>query len=739
MQRLDAAPLAHAIPRGPSAATGIPFACPRCAKVLIQNDGAAGAYSVRDKRVGEGAPWRATILIVAFSLIVIVLTWAAVFDQARFERDEAIAAAIRENTNRVIAFEQYVTRTLDAANAATLHLSDKHASIGGTAANPRWIDDPVVNNAMFGAVTVTNERGDVVATTVSPPPIHMNAAGREAFRVHVPRDTGRLFIGTPREVRTLGRALISLSRRINNPDGSFAGIVAIQMDPGQFTDFYKSAEVRPTDLMSVIGLDGITRARRTGSRSSYGEDLNGMLVMEMQMRDPNVKYVGPGGLDGIVRYFSHRRLAEYPLFVTVGVGRDEVLAPLQARREKYYLGAALLTLGTIAFAGVLIAGLRRRQKNAREIAVANERLHEAQRVGQIGDWEYDIKSGVIKWSSPLYAMYERDPELGPPRYDEVLAYFDAPGRVVVDRAVKLAIETGERQEYEFCMILPDGRVSHRQSVAVPTRDAQGQVIRLHGTDQDITARKLLAALQAEVAHLSRIDAMNTMAATLAHELNQPLTAATNYLAGSKRLANRVEAEESDLIRHGLQGAEQQISLAANIIRRIRDMVANRSSSSEHTPLADVIDDALSLVATANNYSHIALRRDVGPDAGFVAADRVQVQQVLINLVRNACDAMAGIAHPAVTITSERSDPDTVRICVTDNGSGIPDSVGDLFYPFATSKESGLGLGLSICRTIVEAHGGRIWVERSGDCGTTICFTLPMSALELEQAETFELA
>src|SRR3546814_811383 len=239
---------------------------------------------------------RTVVLIVAFSLLLVAVTWAAVVEQARFERREAVESAIRQNTNKAIAFEQYVTRTLEAAKVATLHLSNKHASIGGTAANPRWIDDPVVNNELFDVVSVADEKGDIIATTFKPPPVNMNSADRVGFYIHVPRDSGRLYIGQPKKVYTVGgRVLMGLSRRINHSDGSFAGVVSIQMNPDRFTDFYSEAAVRPTDVLSVIGLDGITRARRTGTKASSGEDLRGMQVMKVQAQHPNGTYLGPGG------------------------------------------------------------------------------------------------------------------------------------------------------------------------------------------------------------------------------------------------------------------------------------------------------------------------------------------------------------------------------------------------------------------------------------------------------------
>lgn len=688
--------------------------------------GETSATTVTKSQGGEAAPWRAIALIVGFSLIVILLTWAAVIEQARFERAEAVASAVRQTSNRVMAFEQYVTRTLETADAATLHLAEKHATFGGTPDKPSWIRDPVVNNATFGAVSIVDENGYIVATTASPQPRLMNASKRNAFRVHVTRDTGQLYVGRAREVRTLGRAMISLSRRINKPDGSFGGVVAIQMEPSQFTRFYERSDVKHTDMMSVVGLDGFTRAMRTGDRVSYDENLDGMLSMEMQRRHPDGHYVGPCALDGVVRYFSHRRLEHYPLFVTVGVARDEVLAPIEARRFKYNMGALLLTIGTLAFAAVLITGLRRRQRSALAIARANARLHEAQRVARLGDWDYDLQTGVIRWSDNLYSMYERDPSLGSPTYEEAVAHWTDAGRRTIARAVDAAVQTGMTQEFEVRAHLPSGSSFYVKSVAIPTRDASGKVVRLYGVDQDVSAAKLLESLQAKVAHLSRIDAMNTMAATLAHELNQPLAAATNYLAGSRRLVERAASGENKLLREGILGADQQVGMAAQIIRRIRDMVANRGTISEAVMLPQIVDDAVSLVAISTRYPRVVLTKALDPRALLVMADRVQVQQVLINLVRNACDATAHADQPQVVISSELESDEFARISVVDNGHGIAEAVRDIFSPFASSKSSGLGLGLSISRTIIEAHRGRIWVERSSNAGTMICFTLPLA-------------
>jgi two-component system sensor kinase FixL len=326
-------------------------------------------------------------------------------------------------------------------------------------------------------------------------------------------------------------------------------------------------------------------------------------------------------------------------------------------------------------------------------------------------------------------MYERDPSRSILSYDDFESYLNEEGRRVVRAELDRAIESAERQQYAFAATLPSGTVTYHEIVAVPVLGPGGEVARLYGTDQDITSRKLVDSLQQEVAHLSRVDAMNAMAATLAHELNQPLTAAANYLVGSRRLLDPSRAPRPNLVEEGIRSAEQQVLLAAQIIRRVRGLVSNEPRPHETSHLDMIVADAVSLVSVANSYPRVFLSKDIGRGANEVSADSIQVQQVLMNLIRNACEATSNVEHPRVTVRSRRHAADEVIVSISDNGPGVPASAGDLFSPFVSSKRSGLGLGLSISRTIVEAHGGRIWVESTGEAGTTISFTLPVPAAE----------
>lgn len=675
-----------------------------------------------------------------FCLLLVTGIWWFVIAQIGFERQQAIDDAIRQNVNRTIAFEQYVRRTLEAADLVTRYVAsrftqgDVGAEFIGRPGAPARISGSVARNGTFVGVSIVNARGEIVATSARQPLPVANVAGHPAFRAHVGRDSGQLYVSPPIYSRMVGQNLIWLSRRLNNPDGSFAGVIAINILPGQFTAFYRDARVGPLDIMTVTGLDGIIRSHMINGVTGSGRDVNGTPVMEYQMRDPNGTFLLPSIFDGRVRYFSHRRLHGYPLFVTYGVPEAEALAVPRHRAVIFYVAAGLVSLMLIAFAFVLTAALNRRERREAALARANERLSEAQRIGRIGDWDYDLRTGAVYWSPQLCAQFERTPEQGSPSFEEFRAYLDDEGRAAIDRGHAEAIRSGEPQDIEYEVRLPSGIETWHQGVVMPVFDSGGTVVRLHGTDQNISARKLLDRLQNQVAHLSRVEAMNAMAATLAHELNQPLTAASNYLNGSRRRLRKGGEGALDAVREGLEGAGQQVHLAADILRRVREMVANQPRAVTNVPLARVIEDAVTLATMTGGAPRPTIHTILAPDARSVRADRVQVQQVLINLIRNACEAGQGRADSTIEIRSAR-EGEFVSVTVADNGAGFSQPAEARFSPFATTRDSGLGLGLSISRTIIEAHGGRIWTADREGGGALVGFTLPAPRGRKPRADT----
>ncbi len=234
----------------------------------------------------------------------------------------------------------------------------------------------------------------------------------------------------------------------------------------------------------------------------------------------------------------------------------------------------------------------------------------------------------------------------------------------------------------------------------------------------------LDELQAELIHVARVSAMGTMASTLAHELNQPITAVANYVEAVRDLLERPEPDDLPMIREALTDAAGQAIRAGHIVRRLRDFVARGEVEKSIEDLQGLVDDALALGLMGARESGLAVSVDLDPAASLVLVDKVQIQQVLINLARNAAEATAGRADRRIWVSSRVEAGGLVRVTVADTGAGVSPSVSEqLFTAFVSTKSDGMGLGLSICRTIVEAHGGRIWFEPRPGGGTQFHFTL----------------
>ncbi len=254
------------------------------------------------------------------------------------------------------------------------------------------------------------------------------------------------------------------------------------------------------------------------------------------------------------------------------------------------------------------------------------------------------------------------------------------------------------------------------------------------TDQQMTESRL-KELQSEVTHMSRFTALGEMASTLAHEINQPLTAITNYLKGCQRLLERIDGEPALVLRDAVSKAAAQALRAGHIIRRLREFVARGESERRIESLPKLIEDASTLALIGAKENGIAVSFRLDPAADLVLADRIQIQQVLVNLIRNAIEIMIeSSGRRELEIGTMMNTDETVEVSVSDTGAGLaPEVAAHLFQPFVTTKRKGMGLGLSICRTIVESHGGKIWVDAKPEGGTIFRFTLRVASVEEEKA------
>ncbi len=378
------------------------------------------------------------------------------------------------------------------------------------------------------------------------------------------------------------------------------------------------------------------------------------------------------------------------------------------------------------------------------------RLRLAQEVARIGTWEWDPETGAYHWTPEQYALFGLDPtQDGPMTFERLLTEVVHPDdRVRVEAAKREAVAKDETYE---CLYRARRR---RGARGWETRwvMARGRRLRrpdgspgpLLGVTMDVTERQATEArlqqLQSELLHISRLSAAGEMASALAHELNQPLTATVTAIRAAKRtLANlAIRPRPGADLQEAMDLAAQQALRAGQIVQRLRAFVARGEADKRLENLSKLIEEAgaLALAGARERGIHFTFR--LAPRLPPVIADRIQVQQVVVNLIRNALDAMGDdcsksgtpVPRRELVVTAAPSGSDMVEVAISDTGPGLEPKVADrLFEPFVSTKPGGMGVGLSICRSIIEAHGGRLWAEPNLGGGTVLRFLLPAAPSE----------
>jgi two-component system sensor kinase FixL len=314
--------------------------------------------------------------------------------------------------------------------------------------------------------------------------------------------------------------------------------------------------------------------------------------------------------------------------------------------------------------------------------------------------------------------------------ENVSVLMPSPYREQHDGYMARYLQTGERR------IIGIGRVvvgKRRDGSTFPMELSVGEmksggVRYFTGFIRDLTERQKtetrLQELQSELIHMSRYTALGEMASTLAHEINQPLTAIANYLKGCHRILTRMDGPDVPMLRQAVDQAADQALRAGQVIRHLRNFVARGESERHVESMPKLVEEASALALVGAREKGIRVTYALDPAAELALVDRIQIQQVLLNLIRNAIEAMGDSSRADLLIATKAMDGGLIEVSVQDSGVGIAAEVMDrLFQPFMTTKPQGMGVGLSICRTIVEAHGGKIWAQSEPGRGTTFRFTV----------------
>ena len=363
---------------------------------------------------------------------------------------------------------------------------------------------------------------------------------------------------------------------------------------------------------------------------------------------------------------------------------------------------------------------------------SEERMRVAADAVNLGIWEWDLSKDEI-WATNARRALLGWPASGRIGFEAFISRVHADDRDRVRQTIDDAIHKGKDYDSEYRLVLPDGIVRWMATRGSVHLDINGKPARLLGVSIDITARKQ-AELEAqqrrdELGHLSRVAVMGEMAASIAHELNQPLSGIISNASAGRRFIDRGDVDLSEL-RDLLGDIIADGSRAGEVIRSIQGMVKKGSRVSQQVNLNDLVGKVLHMVKPNAMLQSCELNTSLDPDLPAVDGDPVQLQQVLLNLVINAFDAMhdTPVTHRKVVIATERNVDSAIRTSVRDYGVGISEEARErLFDHFFTTKRDGLGMGLAIVRSIVESHGGTVTGENSQGAGAKFSFTLPASA------------
>jgi PAS domain S-box-containing protein len=367
-------------------------------------------------------------------------------------------------------------------------------------------------------------------------------------------------------------------------------------------------------------------------------------------------------------------------------------------------------------------------------------LAEGQHLGQIGSFCWRVATDEITWSAELYRIYEL--EIGVPVTLELIRSRVHPEDVSLIEKMKMvdqARQGGHDFEWQYRLMMPDHSIRYMHAVAHAMRDQDGQLEYIASV-QDVTARRLAEEARdqarSELAHVARVVSLGTLTASIAHELNQPLSGiVTNASTCIRMLA--ADPPNVDGARETARRTIRDGNRASEVVTRLRALFVKKEATNESVDLNDATREVLALSSSELQRNRVILQQELADDLPTVTGDRVQLQQVILNLLRNASDSMSRVDDRPrqLLIRTEGDEEDHVRLTVKDAGVGFaPQAANRLFESFYTTKNDGMGIGLSVSRTIIDSHRGRLWATLNNGPGAAFSFSIPSAPGGLTRAD-----
>jgi len=355
-------------------------------------------------------------------------------------------------------------------------------------------------------------------------------------------------------------------------------------------------------------------------------------------------------------------------------------------------------------------------------------LAEAQRLTSVGSFSWLVATDEITWSEELYRIYEFDPGIKI-TLEVIRTRVHPEDLTLYEKMVEQARNGSEDFEWQYRLLMPDQSIKYMHAVAQATRDPSGQLEYIAAV-RDVTARRVsdeaLDKARSELAHVTRVMTLGALTASIAHEVNQPLSGIITNASTCVRMLD-AEPPNVDGARETAQRTIRDGRRASDVITRLRALFTKRDAVTELVDLNEATLEVIALSQSELERNRVITRTELADQLPPVTGDRVQLQEVILNLIRNASDAMSTIDDRPrqLLIKTEPDEGDQVRLTVQDAGVGFdPQAIKKLFEAFYTTKDDGMGIGLSVSRSIIESHHGRLWATPNDGSGATFSFSIP---------------
>ncbi len=684
--------------------------------------------------------------------LLILASWAGIRDVVGHERGEAKKQVQSENAFMARAIEEHTRLLIYTADLGMLFIKKEYERSRKVPESVKVFASMLKQDLSAVQVAVSDSNGNLIYSA-GPLAAPLNISEREHFKVHVESDVVGLFVGKPVLTVATGTWSYFLSRRIDNPDGSFGGIVSVGLDPHYFGNIYGNLDLEGGRSAIIVGTDHIVRASFGTRTTTIGDDFSGRspVFSEVALR-PVGNYELVTVTDNTDRMSSYRVMPDYPLIVIASTPKALALAGFEDRKGKYILAGSLISAFVACSCALLILADRQTRKKNRQLedelferhkaegALAAEKERLAVTLRSIGDGviacDLDQKVVLLNKVAEEMTGWKAGEAVGRP-LSEVFFIVNAVTRERRGNPIEKVLASGTVAGLanHTLLISRDGGEHAIADTAAPIRDHEGRVIGVVLVFRDVTGKE---KVEEELARAQKLESLAVLAGGIAHDFNNLLTGILGNLslsraelpAGAKASVRLEEAERAALRARGLTQQLLTFSRGGAPVRRCVDLGA-------------LFDETARFAVRG---SAAACSFDLA--SGLLAdADPGQIGQVIHNLVLNAVQAMPG--GGTVSLRGEKvviSEVNTqglkagefVRLSVHDEGTGIPEHLlPRIFDPFFTTKSRGKGLGLAICHSIVKNHDGHIGVSSPPGKGTTFEVLLPACRGEEARAEMKE--